>query len=569
MSKDQFQMNLEALRTMVVVITNDNEYSVKRNDSLPTAACDLKNKIIYLTIKNIPDGLPAWKRERLLDGENAHEAGHVVVTAPYAEAYNAWRGLQKYPNLAHLIENIYEDLRVNFYIVNRYRFSFGGRLTELHRINAKSMVHHAQNLPLTTKRLEKACVALALSALTEHDVTKGLDSEAKDAVRRAASLIRKNKFKRVTRDIVSTVNEAYKLIEALVKRPRKSKKPGAGTGGSGEDGDPTRVTIKIWDGGSQENYDRDVDMDEVPSFLGGNLGLAATKDEVEQAEAEQRKLQAALEKAMEEAQRNGTASGFTTGVAEPHPPTNALEYRKLVLRNTPHIVRLLNKLKTLQEKQVVRKRFARHGRYMVELHGIFKALSKGKGPPYEHRFEGRKISLERMRTKMAVLVDMSGSMNTEEAKDALTVIAETAGRWIASDDFAIAVFGTNHAVVKAFIEPYVMARTRIGGVVDMGCTNMARPIRILTKMLSSYRYGPDRLVLIIVSDFDPTDIEEESKELIQEAEKMGIRVIGCGLCSSDLATVQEFTTRATFVEETWQLPTLFFNVYREAVTGRL
>lgn len=645
MAGKQFQMNLDALRTVVVVITNDNTWTVKRDDSIPTAMCDIDNKVITLTVRNIPDGLPLWKQERLLDGEVAHEAGHPIITGPYQAAYKVWRITKKYPNLAQLIANIYEDLRVNFYITNRYRFSYGGRLAELHRINAKSMVHYAKNLPLTTKRLEKSTIALALLALTDNDVTKGLDSEAKEVVRTAATLMKRNKFKRVTKDIIATVDTCYDLMETLVKRPRQSKKPeqpdqqegsegeqgqqqqqqgesGEGQGqeqsdeldaqqGSapGEEGDEesesgenstgeedeededqegqpgsegddegdseesTGEEQEDWDGGEEENYDRDLDNSEMPTFFGGEKQLTATKDEIEKAEEEQRKREEEAKKALEELakeqQQKGMSSGFSTGVEEPHPPACPDEYRRLVVKNTPYITRLLNRLKMLQEKQIVVKRFARHGNYMVKYHGLFKALSNGKGKPFERRYEGRKIELEKVRAKMGILVDMSGSMDVEQTRDALTVIAETSGRWLASDDFSIGVFGTNHALVKAFIEPYTMSRTRIGGVRGMGSTNLSTPLEKMTRMLASYNRSKDRLILIIVSDFW-VDNPERAMKLIEEAQEMGILVIGCGLCDSDLEQVKAYTSgNSTYVNHISELPLLFFNVYRGAVSGRL
>jgi len=607
---EQFQVNLEALRTMVVVITNDRSYTVKRDDSLTQAKIVYDEKTIYLTAKNIPRGLPDWKIERMLDGLCAHEAGHGVVTLPYLTAYQTWINTRTYPILAKFIENVFEDLRVNFYIANRYRFDFGGRMEELHRLCVPGMIEYAKKLDLNKRRLEKAVTALALKVLAEKDVTNVLDSVAAEAVLKASDILNSNKFKRVTKDMISAVDEAYNEIAALVKKPKRSKKPqqpppekteeeeegegeGEAEGGQGEGepqldsereegpgegeeetGEPSEGEEEDWDGGEDENYDRDTDPDYVPNTIGGNFQLDATRQEIEQAMEEQRKMEEEARKIAEELakqlQAQGIASGITTGVEEPHPNPNATVYRMLVQRNTQYISALLNRLKSLQKIRWSTTRFARRGRYMIELHPLWKTLAQGKGKPYDKRFEGHAMHYDEVKTKMALLVDMSGSMNEDQARDALTIISEVCGRWIPSEDFAIAVFGTNHALVKAFVEPYFQARTRIGGVWGMGSTNLHRPLQVLIKMLSSFRRTDFDLVLVIVSDFWQTDgMEEESKKAIQEAERMGIKVIGCGLCQSDLARVQEFTTRATYIENVYQLPALFFRIYRATISKKL
>jgi len=619
---EQFQVNLEALRTMVVVITNDRSWTVKRDDSLITGVTKFDEKTIYLTTRSLPKGLPEWKMERMLDGLCAHEAGHIVVTMPYTVAYGAWMQTKTYPLLAKFITNVFEDLRVNFYVANRYRFDFGGRMEELHRLCVPAMIEHAKNLDINKKRLEKAVMALTLKTLADQDVTYTLDSVAGEAVRKAADALKSNKFKRVTKDLIATLEEAYTQIASLVRKPKRSKKPqrpppeeteeeqegegeGEAEGGQGEGepqldsereegpgegeeetGEPSEGKEETtgeegkegeeedWDGGEDENYDRDSDPDYIPNVIGGNFQLDATRQEIEQAMEEQRKMEEEARKAAEELakqlQAQGIASGITTGIEEPHPEPNATVYRMLVQRNTQYISALLNRLKSLQKIRWSTTRFARRGRYMIELHPLWKTLAQGKGKPYDKRFEGHALHYDEVKTKMALLVDMSGSMNEDQARDALTIISEVCGRWIPSEDFAIAVFGTNHALVKAFVEPYFQARTRIGGVWGMGSTNLHRPLQVLIKMLSSFRRTDFDLVLVIVSDFWQTDgMEEESKKAIQEAERMGIKVIGCGLCQSDLARVQEFTTRATYIENVYQLPALFFRIYRATISKKL
>jgi len=230
----------------------------------------------------------------------------------------------------------------------------------------------------------------------------------------------------------------------------------------------------------------------------------------------------------------------------------------------------LNWLKTLQKVRWTTARYARRGRYMIELHPLWRTLSQGKGKPFDRRFEGHEMHIDEVKCKIALLVDMSGSMDETQARDVLTIISEVCRRWLPSEDFAIGVFGTNWSLVKAFVEPSMQARTRIGSVFGMGSTNLHEPFTIMTKMISSFRRSDYELIFIIVSDFFQTDgREEDTRKAIDDAERMGIKVIGCGLCSTDLQRIQWFTTRATYVQNVYQLPMLFFNVWRRTVSGRM
>lgn len=221
----EYQANLEAMRTMVVVMSGDKAYTVQRDDRLQTASCNVHDKKIMMTTQLIPKGLPQWKAERLLDGVCAHEGGHIVVTAPYAEAKERWIKMQKYPFLAQHVDNILEDLRVNFYVENRYRFDFGQRLIAFHETVTPSMVEYATKLPLAKKRLEKCVVILDILTLGGIDLTNHLDSAAAESVHKADVILRAAKFKKVTRDLIKAADDAYKEMEKLVVRPAKSKRP--------------------------------------------------------------------------------------------------------------------------------------------------------------------------------------------------------------------------------------------------------------------------------------------------------------------------------------------------------
>lgn len=543
---DVIEIDVETLRIIGVVITGDRGWTVVRDDSKPTCSCTYATKTVLMSAAVVPEGLPQWKVNRLLEGEAAHEFGHAIITMPYAYAnngkvapYAAWISSKRYPRLAHYVESILEDLRVNFYVKNRYRFDFGPRLEAIHIANTPAVLEFYKSMGSV---FEKTVVATMILTLRDIDVTGDLSPAFAEAAKGSAAILKAAQFKRTARDLVKAIDQAYNLLEKLMPR--------------------------------------DVNDHSIPNIMGGLARLTATKEQIDEAERERQaelkkqeeeaelKKQAEEGKEEEESPQVQVAAGVSTGAEEPHPKPDPAEYQRLVLRNMPHITALLNRLKVLQKTYFKVNRFTKHGRYMAELQAVWRSLSKSGGKPYSRRYEGREIQQEKLKVKMGLLVDVSGSMDTEQAKDVLTVIAETAGKWLPSGDFAIAVFGTNHAMIKTFTEHYRTTRARIGGVVCMANTNMARPLEVLMKMLASYRRTEYALVLVVVSDFYMGD-QEDTKKILMAAERLGVRVIGVGLCSTDLERVRQYTARATYVDKVSELPSLFFTVYRATVSGQL
>ena len=162
-----------------------------------------------------------------------------------------------------------------------------------------------------------------------------------------------------------------------------------------------------WDGGSYENYDRDVDESVIPNYMGGQMPLTATREEIEEAKSELKRMQeaakkaaeraAALAKAAMESSGGGEASGISTGVEEPKVLADEPQYSALVRKNTPYISRLLNYLKQLQTVTWSTARFARRGRYMIEMHPVFRLMSGGKGKPFDRRFEGHTRTIDKVK----------------------------------------------------------------------------------------------------------------------------------------------------------------------------
>lgn len=110
------------------------------DNSLETAMTDFKT--IYVTIQLIPPELQKFRRvvSRILDGQVAHEAGHIVVTSSVKQRETEWIQRQQYPELANIVHQTLEDKRVNHFIMQRYRFDFAHRLKLLSEVSNRLWV---------------------------------------------------------------------------------------------------------------------------------------------------------------------------------------------------------------------------------------------------------------------------------------------------------------------------------------------------------------------------------------------------------------------------------------------
>ena len=133
--------SLNQLRNIALAISKCPQISVDYSDEISTACIDLENLNITLTKNCLPKGIEKYPTlfQYLLDGLVAHEAGHYVKTRPIDKRYKLFANRQHFKRLAHHITNIIEDKRVNYFIINRYRFDFGRRLALTLEVINKSM----------------------------------------------------------------------------------------------------------------------------------------------------------------------------------------------------------------------------------------------------------------------------------------------------------------------------------------------------------------------------------------------------------------------------------------------
>jgi hypothetical protein len=477
-----------------------------------------------------------------------HNSGHIVVTAPVKERLKQWITHQHNPNLANIVHQCLEDKRVNHYILQRYRFDFAFRLqllADVHnrlwldtlKINmaAERNVSAANAMKPESFFLERNLIPIsAMEGLWHLDMEKEflMTDEQKEFVRNTAKIFDDARFDKMVMSIVGRHQQLYDLWEEQVDR--KGEQP-------------------------ERN---------CPKSVGGELVLVsgqATKKAIAKIE---KALKEAEEKAEAEAKKEGKgkqsdktmAAGTGSGLNIPTPEPNEREYQQLVQRNREHIERLLDLLKKLVKPKLMTDKWRKQGRFMTEILG--KAFASSQRRNVQDVYSTRTMQLEKAEACIGLLVDLSGSVSEEDAKDSLTVIAEVCGRWLRDEDFAIMVFGSDYQKIKAFVEPYHTTRVRIGGVQCMGGTELYAPLNEMYQMMKAQRNSRAK-ILMIVSDFYVSRADK-CQELIKTVEADNISVIGLGIDSANEARIKEFCKRAKYIGNIRELPEAVFSLYREA-----
>lgn len=542
---------VEELQNIAISIMQDKSIGVIIDNTAETAYTDYKN--LYVTIKLVPPELRKYTRvvSRILDGQVAHEAGHIVVTRPVKMRLMEWEKRQHNPSLADMVHQTIEDKRVNHFILQRYRFDFAHRLQLLADVSNRLWTDTLK-MQLAKKRnenpanamkpesyfLDEMIIAIAgIKGLWGVPVEKEfqLNEKQLEFVNKTAEILEEARFDKMVMSIVNRHQQLYNYWKTYVEQAGKSSRQG----------------------------------EHVPKNLGGDMELEAGQGTAKAIAKMEKNLKKQEQQAKEEAERERKrlekdgktmAAGSGTGLSIPTPVPNERAYERIVQRNREHIERLLNLLKRLAKPKLETEKWRKQGRFMTEVLG--KAYASSLARKVDNVFSRKTYQLEKAEACMGLLVDLSGSVNEEDAKNTLAVISEVAGRWLRDEDFAIMVFGSDYQKIKAFVEPYHTTRIRIGGITCLGGTELRNPLDEMYKMLKSQHNGRTK-ILAIVSDFYVSRAEE-CKKLIKVIENDEISVIGLGIDSTNEQTIKQFCKRARYIGSIVELPEAFFDLYKEA-----
>lgn len=545
------QKEADLLRGNCIAILKDTTFTVELKD-LPTSMVHLNRRRIYISDRAIPANLRIYEPivRRMRDGLATHEAGHILLGYPLIQMAKDFIARHDGTALCRVVLNIVEDRRINYRLALRYRWDFGKRLDEVTKVVRESW-HHTLHMELDEVDAHARLPHTLGDVFHQLVSIQGLyGKDTKDLRDRFYAMWKGS----VPQDVIEKdFLQACAIIEdaSYVAQGRRV----------------FAVADALYDI-LVKYVPEDVAVDTFAGFMGGVKDIIAPTD----MEAEFGVEQKALE---EERERGGdtrsldSVGGYSaasgTGLEIPAPDPDMPGYVGLVSRNAHHIDALLRKLKRLVQPYMVTSKWKRHGRFMSEV--LAHAYTESMVVPVENVYQRTEMRVEPLRSAIGLLVDVSASVSTEEARDLLTIISEVMGRWLMDQDFAVGIFGGSFQRIKVFVEPYHTTRARIGNVQCLSGTMAGAPTGSFLSMLRSL--GKRRRVFVLMSDFvffDDADFQRELAGMRRD----GVHIVGIAFGNTTAARARRVlgTDNVRYVPGPQALPDAFFEVYRDVVTGR-
>lgn len=308
------------------------------------------------------------------------------------------------------------------------------------------------------------------------------------------------------------------------------------------------------------------------------------ENDISDADAKQVKWEEQQKKELAK-QKDASKVGTKPGDFISHPPPDEHEYNSLYSQCSSVIEQMRDKLKFEARPISHRRRFIRQGSIMQDAIARAVPISQaGLEVPNIYKRTVRKVEVQDC--YIVLLADLSGSMDSWTVKRAFTVVSEACGQWIPDERFALYVFGTNYAKLKAFDEPYSKVRYRIGGLeqwraYDGGGTVMHQPLKHILDYTKKVLPPQRQKVLITLSDWELSNYGGDSRThaLLNEfvARKWVVINLALGQCGysdayGSLARARQYPGLAKPCQSFEVLPKVFFEIYRlisyEGVTNR-
>jgi hypothetical protein len=558
--KENFSKILNEARNIAIAITKDNNLRVKYDGKNPTSAFNMETNEITLSLTPYPSFVlnNAVVFRKVLDGDLAHECGHLLLTKPNWDYFNNWatkikrkRGFYK---LAHEICNIVEDKRINHFIILRFRFDVGKRLL-LANLILKDMIDNTieekqakQSTGLEFTALENLgenptqeiktgqqdgvymVAILCNQGLYEAKCThlwNKLSPEAKKDCETALNVLENVKYKRLRIEIIRSCQEIYNLVTKHLKAD---------------------YTTKTY----------------VVSRRGGDL-KGEMSDRLKELLEEEVKIEQDAEdkkKHLEDLQK-GSGAGEGTGLEIPAPQPDYEAYSKLLDECKPEINALLNRLKKTLKPRVSRQIFQKRGKIMSPI--VPRIYANSFRGTVRNVYTNVSTKFEKEQVAIAFAFDFSGSVSKRDADRITTILNEVFGHYVDDYGFSVGCFGADTQKIKTFFESFQNTRARVGNISVSPCgTEVSVLLEAYLKMFNTIQ-GERRKILVIASDFSFGD-NDKAEELIAQYARYGIECIFIGFCSCDAVesfaeNVKGLRVRRTRINEVSELPQRFLDVY--------
>jgi hypothetical protein len=537
-AKSNFSQELEELRNLALIITNDKSIKIKYDPKMPTCAFNYEDNMIILTTSAYPDWCKTQPKllSKLLTSSCCHEAGHRKMSkalVKYVEKWIQHLNMEKHglPKLASEIVNIVEDKRINYYLKNRYRFDLGKRQLLKEMIFKDVIDTNAPKEILVLKLLPYGINGLLLGAfankgLYNADITKfkaELTPEQNEDLEKALKLLEEVKYQSLRINVINAEKQIYELLHKHIKT---------------EDG--LKELMLIEDEGK----------------LKGNISKKL-----------QKKLEQLLKEEEEKEKKDdfendlnkGNGAGEGTGFEIASPDVDEGKYNDLINDVKPQIDRLLAKLKQIVKPQIQRDIYQKRGRMMSNL--VSRSYVNSLTRPVTNIHVQNTLKLEKEKVSIAMLIDYSGSVSRRDALEITTILTEVYGSWLDDYSFCIGAFAEDNQYIKRFFEPFHTTRARIPNVSVNSCGTRLHDLLESTLKQFNAVHEERRKILIVASDFCLSDTDEVIK-ILELYKKASIDILLFGF---DNSQVKHFapTIKAQRAElqNIMDLPETFLDVY--------
>jgi len=549
-TNDNFSKNLRELREIAILLTGDRKIKVKYiakpetiKNAPNTSFFNPEANEITLTLAPYPEFVKnnAVLSQRVLDGTTTHESGHKKITVPIWEYLNDWvtkikrnRGSVE---LAKIVANVVEDIRVDYFMGLRFRYDFGKRLKLRQLILKDSIENEFNTQPIKANPKNEASFILAIlvdEGKYEADCSKlkkVLSKEAREDSEKALKILAEAKYHKLKIDIIRDYQQIYDLIAKHLDQSQEQQ---------------IKQFVLIVDGGNVKG--------ECSPELQKQIEAQISQEQKEEAEKQAKELKKDLSK--------GNGAGEGTGEEIPAPEPNYERYQELVDKNKPEIARLLNKIKQNIKPIVRREILQSRGRIQANLQT--RAYANSFRNTVKNIYLNTKTEFEKERVAIGFLFDFSGSVDREEANDITTILTEVFANYVSDDSYAIGCFGADYCKIKSFFELSENTKARVGNIQINSCGTEISPL--LSSFLKQFNNiaNDRRKILVIASDFCLSD-DAQALDLIKFFALANIEIILIGFCNCDevdtWANHIKGKIKRAKITEVSELPEKFLQVY--------
>jgi hypothetical protein len=213
-------------------------------------------------------------------------------------------------------------------------------------------------------------------------------------------------------------------------------------------------------------------------------------------------------------------------------------------------------------------KFRPQGRMMQGL--VAGAFVQARNRPVSDIFSKSIVKYETEETTLALVVDLSVSTDFETMMNTLTIIAEVAGQWLPDENWAIFAFGDKFQKVKTFFEQYETSKFRIGGMKELGGTELGVPLFKIREMFKKLKQKPGNKICIIVSDFglygdDPARSRVQVQRMKKEANVETICIVNTheSYMEDAVKKAQKLSKHVVRMPNVGRLAIEFFKIYKK------